>query len=129
MTNRTETAERTDLTDLFAAMIAASDEVCAAITAHNASRREAIDRLRRGDTMRSILDDDPVAPRLDRTRRAMAQLDATRGRIRSAVMRTLLAEGMSKREIAEMWGVSPQLVSRYTSNGSKQTRRRNRQGG
>jgi DNA-directed RNA polymerase specialized sigma subunit len=120
------TDHRTELPDLFEEMIAASDEVCEAIASHNASRRVAIERLRRGDDLRSIVDDSPLAANLERTRAAMAELDTARGRIRSAVMRALLDEGMTKREIAQRWGVSPQLVSRYTADGPRKLRQRTR---
>ena len=58
----------------------------------------------------------------------MTHLDVTRGRIRSAIVRACLDEGMTKREIAERWGVSAQLVSelhyRWTGEGAPHERRR-----
>ena len=75
--------------------------------------KRAMKNLERGiDVRTAIQTTHPDAPRQS-TNEALEAYEAARHNLRLAVIRELLASGMSLREIGKQWGFSRQLASRY----------------
>ena len=97
-----------------------SGEMIEALVEQRLLAQKALDALDAGDDLRTVVESLSVGCARLRTQLAEANLDSTRARTRSVVMQACLEEGMTIKQIARLWDVSPQLVSRHTTRRSKQ---------
>jgi hypothetical protein len=72
-----------------------------------------LDLLRAGSTVKDALAEGHVTEMRRAITTALEHLDAARRASRVSLMRADLAEGSSVNSVAESWGISRQLVSRY----------------
>jgi hypothetical protein len=72
-----------------------------------------LDRLRNGSNVQDALAAGNVVEMRRAITAALEELETARRASRVSLMRASLAEGSSVNSIAESWGISRQLVSRY----------------
>jgi hypothetical protein len=90
----------------------------------SAARTERyIERLRAGDRVLDLVGSRPVNQDRAQDNEAIDQFTRARQRSRAATFRRLGEEGMSRKEIAELWGFSQQMVSRILNYRDVQPRR------
>ncbi len=94
-------------------VIGAFEDMQAALAKSAALLRESVKRLEEGEDIVEILRSVPVAPIRSSGKSADDALNEARIRFRSRVFTACLTGGMSRKEIANRMGVSPQLVSRH----------------
>ncbi len=83
------------------------------------ARTEAyVARLRAGERVIDIARAEAVGTARTEDNEALDRLTRARQRSRTATFRRLSSEGMSRREIADHWGFSQQMVSRILSHPS-----------
>ena len=95
-------------------MIEATEGLQAALEAQNVNRREQLRRLGDGEELRDIVVSLPVAGTRTTAKAAQERMESQRKALRRALMCRCIDEGLTNRDIAQIWGVSVQLVSRYT---------------
>jgi len=71
-----------------------------------------LERLRSGQPASELARGSRPAGARSEDNGALEALNRTRQRARAVTFRHLVAEGMSRKEIAELWGFSQQVVSR-----------------
>ncbi len=101
-------------------MIRASEALRETLAENVASLGYFEQRLREGRTLRAILAETPGSVGRERSKAAMERLDAARQEIRRELMRACLAQGMTRAEIAENYGFSHQVVSRYVKRDGRE---------
>jgi hypothetical protein len=74
-----------------------------------------IARVRAGDRVVDMAREGLAAERRTELNAAMADLIAARQGSRHAIFRQLVADGMTRKEIAAIWGFSQQVVSRIVN--------------
>jgi hypothetical protein len=104
-----------DLTSIIEAMIEVTEELQLALGVQNEIRREELRRLRTGEPPRDIVSTLPVGATRMRSKVAQEEMEAQRKTLRLALMGRCIDEGLTNKDIARIWGVSVQLVSRYTA--------------
>jgi len=80
-----------------------------------ARTRRYIDRLAAGDRVLDLVRAQPVDRVRTEDNQAIERFTRARQRSRAATFRRLSEEGMSRREIADLWGFSQQMVSRIVN--------------
>jgi hypothetical protein len=75
-------------------------------------------KLERGVPARTALSSMDLPVLRDDIAREMARLDQARQRMRTALVRLCLEEGMTTSETAKLWGFSRQLAQRYAKQGA-----------
>ena len=103
-----------ELMSIIQGMIEATEGLQAALEAQNENRREQLRRLGEGEELRDIVVSMPVAGTRTTAKAAQERMESQRKALRSAIMCRCIDEGLTNRDIAKIWGVSVQLVSRYT---------------
>lgn len=111
------TAAGRELVEVIRGMIEATQQLQMALEALNEMRREELSRLEADESLRDILTTIPIATTREQARKAQEQMEARRKDLRLVAMRQCIDEGLTNKDIAQIWGVSVQLVSRYTGPG------------
>jgi hypothetical protein len=96
-------------------LIEATEELRAALQAQNELRRGELLRIEAGEALRDIVDSLPLAAYRSRSKEAQESMEARRKDLRRVLMKQCLDEGLTNKDIARIWGVSVQLISRYTA--------------
>ena len=109
----TPTAE--ELVSVIHELIEATEELQAALEAQNQLRREELVRLESGEALRDIVDSLPLGTYRSRSKAAQETMEARRKDLRRVLMKQCIDEGLTNKDIARIWGVSVQLISRYTA--------------
>ncbi len=103
-----------ELIAIIQGMIDATEGLRAALETQNENRREQLRRLREGEELRDIVVEMPIAGTRTSAKAAQERMESQRKALRSAIMRRCIEAGLTNKDIAQIWGVSVQLVSRYT---------------
>jgi hypothetical protein len=104
-----------ELVSVIHELIEATEDLQAALEAQNQLRREELLRLEAGEPLRDIVDSLPLATYRTRSKAAQEQMEARRKDLRRVLMKQCIDEGLTNKDIARIWGVSVQLISRYTA--------------
>jgi len=91
----------------------AGERLAERLQAQSAWNAEDIERLRSGTSLASSVHQTRSADRSRDLTRIMAEFEQSRREIRAATVAAGLEEGMSIGEVAEIFGVSRQLASRF----------------
>lgn len=101
------------------ALIEAEEEVAASIRDHQRYTLEFLADVDGGLTVSEVAYARPPAAHRERVHRAISRFEETRSTSRDVMVQTCMAEGLTVREIAILWGVSKQLVHRHVAAQTK----------